>query len=636
MARTPIGTPNWGDDLNADLDAIEATATAAEAAALVAQDSAANSAADAAASAADAALITGLTGEDAAVALLIGDTGSDTYAALEAGAFGGGGSSEPGFTYFDSYSWMGANNDYVTSGGTTATTTTGVVSAGASVIPVTSATGLVVGLPLIVNKGTVNQQIVSIASIASLNVTINETLTGGLASGAAVSPLWHSDGWHLTTPGYDAMAYWISRHPQLPNLAGKKISLLGNSWFAGRSEWATRINEMYPSATVVNEGVGGNRSTALLARFDTDVDSDSDYVLINEPGVNDMIDSGFDLDARRSLSNIAQMAAKARAIGATLLVTGPVPFKDYPNKAVLLQTRVTAASRGDWSAATSDTGTADTNTMVGFRAHLVVPTGSGNTGVGYQAQSAATTGAGNTGVGHLAQSALSTGSNNTAVGQQALMTSTNGAGNTAVGRNSLRLLTSGQDNTAVGVSALDKITTTLSNTAVGENAMQAATASADCVAIGSRAGYSLTTGTLNTMVGRQAGYAPNGVTANATTTAHRQTLVGYNTGQNSTSQVNEITCVGYTARASVAKGTAIGTNTVVDHAASVALGSDVTTTADNQLCLAARHIEIVEMTAPAAPATNAARLFVEDNGSGKTRLMVRFATGATVQLGIEP
>jgi hypothetical protein len=50
----------------------------------------------------------------------------------------------------------------------------------------------------------------------------------------------------------------------------------------------------------------------------------------------------------------------------------------------------------------------------------------------------------------------------------------------------------------------------------------------------------------------------------------------------------------------------------------------------------AAYLEGSEMTAPAAPAANGFRLFAEDNGSGKTRLMVQFATGAAQQLAIEP
>lgn len=46
--------------------------------------------------------------------------------------------------------------------------------------------------------------------------------------------------------------------------------------------------------------------------------------------------------------------------------------------------------------------------------------------------------------------------------------------------------------------------------------------------------------------------------------------------------------------------------------------------------------QLTEMTAPAAGAANTARIFAEDNGSGKTRLMVQFASGAAQQIAIEP
>jgi len=43
-----------------------------------------------------------------------------------------------------------------------------------------------------------------------------------------------------------------------------------------------------------------------------------------------------------------------------------------------------------------------------------------------------------------------------------------------------------------------------------------------------------------------------------------------------------------------------------------------------------------EVTAPSSPATNKVRIYAEDNGSGKTRLMALFPTGAAVQIAIEP
>lgn len=47
-------------------------------------------------------------------------------------------------------------------------------------------------------------------------------------------------------------------------------------------------------------------------------------------------------------------------------------------------------------------------------------------------------------------------------------------------------------------------------------------------------------------------------------------------------------------------------------------------------------MEFTEQTAPSAPATNEVRIYAEDNGGGKTRLMARFPTGAAVQIAIEP
>lgn len=47
-------------------------------------------------------------------------------------------------------------------------------------------------------------------------------------------------------------------------------------------------------------------------------------------------------------------------------------------------------------------------------------------------------------------------------------------------------------------------------------------------------------------------------------------------------------------------------------------------------------VEFVEKTDPAAPAANNARLYAKDNGSGKTQLVVRFATGAVQVLATEP
>lgn len=47
-------------------------------------------------------------------------------------------------------------------------------------------------------------------------------------------------------------------------------------------------------------------------------------------------------------------------------------------------------------------------------------------------------------------------------------------------------------------------------------------------------------------------------------------------------------------------------------------------------------LEMVEITAPAAPAANGVRIYAVDNGAGKTRLMALFSSGAAQQLAIQP
>lgn len=49
-----------------------------------------------------------------------------------------------------------------------------------------------------------------------------------------------------------------------------------------------------------------------------------------------------------------------------------------------------------------------------------------------------------------------------------------------------------------------------------------------------------------------------------------------------------------------------------------------------------KYIELAEISTPAAPDTDNARLYVEDNGAGKTRLVIRFPTGAVQVIATEP
>ena len=63
---------------------------------------------------------------------------------------------------------------------------------------------------------------------------------------------------------------------------------------------------------------------------------------------------------------------------------------------------------------------------------------------------------------------------------------------------------------------------------------------------------------------------------------------------------------------------------------------DLTLNPAGRVVLGAHDQEFGEISDPAAPATNSARLYARDNGSGKTQLVVRFPTGAVQVLATEP
>ena len=98
----------------------------------------------------------------------------------------------------------------------------------------------------------------------------------------------------------------------------------------------------------------------------------------------------------------------------------------------------------------------------------------------------------------------------------------------------------------------------------------------------------------------------------------------------------ETTSIGRHANATSVHAVAIGVDAQATHYDTVALGWASATSDPMQVAVGARHFEINESLDPPAPAANRARLYVRDNGSGKTQLCVRFPTGAVQVLAVEP
>ena len=162
----------------------------------------------------------------------------------------------------------------------------------------------------------------------------------------------------------------------------------------------------------------------------------------------------------------------------------------------------------------------------------------------------------------------------TAFGVSTLQANTTGTFNSAFGRQALQNNTTGVNNSAFGTEALRINTTGASNSAFGRTTLTSNTTGASNSAFGTEALRGNTTGVSNSAFGIQTLYSPAGVTANATTTALRQTAIGAQAGQASTTQRNDIVSVGYRALVDGENAIAIGSGTLAGAAGAVAIGKD--------------------------------------------------------------
>lgn len=368
------------------------------------------------------------------------------------------------------------------------------------------------------------------------HVEVFDSVFGGLA-GAHPDPRW-SDESHLTAAGYAQFAARVANARDDTGghiITGGKVTFLGNSWMVqGGAAWGDAVKARIPSATTVTSGGLGDKSERLLTRFDADVPADSDFVVFNEPGVNDVY-QGTTPDAM--IANLEQLVKKVHAIGAIPVFIGMVPLVVHPARSTAWRT-LSAALIGN---GTSFPGMPASAVAVRYPLMSIGtrPTAT-SIGLGSQAASKVTAN-NNTGIGDQALRDLVSGSNNTAVGALALMSNVSANFNTAVGQGALIYATS-PNNTGIGAYAL----------------------------------LGATTGEGNTGFGKSALYAPAGNAANATTTGSFNTAVGVEAG--SAPDASRTTAVGHQAVAAGPNSTALGANTSVSATANggVAIGRDFT------------------------------------------------------------
>jgi len=226
-------------------------------------------------------------------------------------------------------------------------------------------------------------------------------------------------------------------------------------------------------------------------------------------------------------------------------------------------------------------------------------------------------------------------------------------GNINVGRSALAGITDGDGNTAIGNGALASLTDGYLNVGVGVFAGDEIFSDANCVVIGA---YSDAFGSNCVSIGAYVTASDNSVAIGyfAETGEASGVAIGRNAFSNETGAIAIgrlsvssgvfSTAIGYGAEATADGALALGYDSVVSGQNSIGIAADVTasytavigTESLDETQLYGRIQLAQVVAAPGVADAARAYLFIEDNGSGKTRLMVQFPSGSAIQLAIEP
>ena len=208
-------------------------------------------------------------------------------------------------------------------GGLLPLTLTSDAAEGDLVLELDSSTALVAGQLVTYKALNLDYYVARISSISGNTLQLDETtpVVSGVASGQNVWNF-YDEATHPNILGFNAIADYSYRSTADTINAGATHVLLGDSWFS-LPGFAERIALRYPDATIINKGFGGNTLCDLLARFDTDVPSETpQYVWINS-SINDYYQDVTPEDYKGRLKDLV---SKVQAIGATAIVLDSAPL----------------------------------------------------------------------------------------------------------------------------------------------------------------------------------------------------------------------------------------------------------------------------------------------------------------------
>ncbi len=190
-------------------------------------------------------------------------------------------------------------------------------SKGSSVLKVTSTDELLVNQLLVYQATNGNYYIAQIRSMPdSRTINLVEPLEEAVTTGAKAWNFYANTS-HPNRYGYRAIADFIVKSQNMgANTTGRHV-LLGDSWFDQPNHLEARLNQKLPSATIINQGIGGNTTQDLVDRFDNDVTPNSPDTVWILAGTNDYWQG---VTAAQYKSNLQTLIDKSKAIGAEVII----------------------------------------------------------------------------------------------------------------------------------------------------------------------------------------------------------------------------------------------------------------------------------------------------------------------------
>lgn len=489
------------------------------------------------------------------------------------------------------------------------------------------------------------------AIIAALGYTPASAGAVVMADGSAASPgmFFGSDvdtGFYQEVPGDGSLSVSLAGVAAATfnsvglNLVGY-LSQGGNAMVADVPSFTSQFFGVYPVPALSTSTVGAISEVVSIGNMGTG------HVAIGRGALANMTNGAVNVAVGYQALGTAQHEAFSVAVGWGALALSEAYENTAIGYRVLKSNTSGIQNTGIGAVALYDNISGNYNTALGSHALTYGTTGSSNTAAGYEA-AFNTNADGNsafgaysllTNISGVANSAFgvaalyyNTANGNSAFGYEALKNNASGTSNVAMGRAAL-LHSTGSNNVAIGHSAGDAAGLAGSNhVLVGYQAGTTLTgAAANNVMIGASSGASATTGSSNVLIG----ISSSGASTGQVTTGNRNVSIGYDvavaspTADYQLNISNFIYGTGMSGTGATLSPGKIGFG-VKAPATEVEVAGAIT------LSGATSYIAGTEITAPAAPAANGYRLFAQDNGAGKTQLMVLFATGAAQQLAIQP